>query len=297
MAQDRYDEALAVLARYHGEGSISHPVVELQIKEMSLQIGTHSSDKKWWDYRELWNSHSARRRLICVMGMATFGQLSGNSATTYYLPVMLKNAGIDDTHTQLILNGVFPVICFCAATFGARMTDVIGRRPLLLYSTIFCALSFLVIFGTAKLATEDTTNKSAANASIAFIYVFGIIFSFGWTPLQSMYIAETLPTATRAKGTAMGNLASNAAGAVSNYGIGPGLSAIGYWFYLVFVGWDLLETLVMYFYFPETKERTLEELAEVFEAPNPVKKSLEKRGASTVMNTLKLDDPKMMGDA
>ena len=46
----------------------------------------------------------------------------------------------------------------------------------------------------------------------------------------------------------------------------------------------------MYFYFPETKERTLEELAEVFEAKNPVKKSLERRDARTVMNTLKVGD-------
>lgn len=124
------------------------------------------------------------------------------------------------------------------------------------------------------------------------MYLFGIIFSLGWTPLQSAYIAECLPTATRAKGTAMGNLASNAAGAISSYGIGPGLGAIGYWFYLVFVAWDLVEFVVIYFYWPETNERTLEELSEVFEAKNPVKKSLEKRNASTVMNTMRIEDPK-----
>jgi hypothetical protein len=49
----------------------------------------------------------------------------------------------------------------------------------------------------------------------------------------------------------------------------------------------------MYFYFPETKERTLEELAEVFEAPNPVKKSLAKRDATTVLKTLKMGDLKV----
>jgi MFS family permease len=292
MANDRYDDAAAVLARYHGEGSLSHPMVLLQMKEMATQIGTNSSDKNWWDYRELFNTRSARRRLICVLGMATFGQLSGNSATGYYLPVMVEAAGINDSHTQLILNAVYPIICFIAAVIGARMNDTIGRRPLLLYSTVFCSFCFLVIFGTSKLATENPSNLSAANGTIAFIYIFGIVFSFGWTPLQSAYIAETLPTATRAKGTAIGNLASNAAGAVSNYGIGQGLTAIGYWFYLVFVAWDLFETGFMYLYFPETKERTLEELSEVFEAKNPVKKSLEKRGASTVLNTMRIEDPK-----
>ncbi|KAH6700568.1 hypothetical protein BKA61DRAFT_636606 [Leptodontidium sp. MPI-SDFR-AT-0119] len=290
VANDRCDEAIAILAKYHGEGDANHPIVQLQMKEMQMQISTTASDKKWWDYRELWNSHSARRRLICVIGMAMFGQLSGNSATGYYLPTMAENAGIDDSRTQLIINGIYPCVCFVAAVTGARLCDTVGRRPLLLYSTIFCSACFLVIFGTSKIANEQPGNKSATDSAIAFVYLFGIVFSLGWTPLQSMYIAETLPTATRAKGTAMGNLASNAAGAISNYGIGPGLNAIGYWFYLVFVFWDLVEVVVMYFYFPETNERTLEELSEVFEAKNPVKKSLEKRGANTVLNTLKCCD-------
>jgi hypothetical protein len=78
MAQDDLEGATRVLARYHGEGDPSHPMVQLQLKEMTMQIGTDDSDKKWWDYHELWNTHSARRRLICVLGMACFGQLSGN---------------------------------------------------------------------------------------------------------------------------------------------------------------------------------------------------------------------------
>ena len=70
MAQDRIEDATAVLARYHGEGDASHPMVQLELKEMIQQIGTDDSDKRWWDYRELVNTHSARRRLICVLGMA-----------------------------------------------------------------------------------------------------------------------------------------------------------------------------------------------------------------------------------
>lgn len=107
-----------------------------------------------------------------------------------------------------------------------------------------------------------------------------------------MYIAECLPTATRAKGTAVGNLASSAASVVLQYSSGPAFEKIGYYFYIVFVFWDLIEAVVIYFYFPETKGRTLEELEEVFSAPNPVKKSLEKRSAQTVLNTVGLADEK-----
>ena len=98
-------------------------------------------------------------------------------------------AGIASTHTQLLLNGIYPVLCWIGAVAGARATDRIGRRPLLLWSILFSAACFAIITGTTKIGPE---NKTAANVAITFIYLFGIIFSFGWTPLQSMYIAETL---------------------------------------------------------------------------------------------------------
>jgi MFS family permease len=202
------------------------------------------------------------------------------------MAAMLKTAGITEEHKVLALNGINPVLCFLGALLGARMTDVLGRRPLLLYTTIFCSVCFAIITGTSKLATDDASNTTAANATVAWIFIFGIVFSFGWTPLQSMYIAETLPTTTRAKGTALGNFASAASSTVLQYSSGPAFEKIGYYFYLVFVFWDLIEVVIMYFYFPETKDRTLEELEEVFAAPNPVKKSLEKRSAQTVLNTV-----------
>ena len=289
MAQDRVEDATKVLAKYHGEGSSSHPMVQLQLKEMMSQIGTDDSDKKWWDYHELWNTHSARRRLICVIGMACFGQISGNSLSSYYLPAMLNSAGIVDEHTVLLLNGINPALSFLGAILGARLTDKIGRRPLLLYTTIFCSICFAIITGTSKLAIDNPSQSAAANTTVGFIFIFGIVFSFGWTPLQSMYIAETLPTATRAKGTAIGNFSSSVASTIITYSSGPAFQNIHYYFYLVFVFWDLFEVVIMYFYFPETKDRTLEELAEVFNAPNPVKKSLEKRSTATVMNTLQVE--------
>ncbi|KAH7154001.1 hypothetical protein DER46DRAFT_627941 [Fusarium sp. MPI-SDFR-AT-0072] len=271
IAQDRVEDAVQVLATYHGEGDENHPMVVLQIKEMSNQIAADATDKSWWDYRGLWNTHSARRRLIGVLGMAVFGQVSGNSLSSYYLPVMLKQAGITNEKKVLALNGINPVLCFFGAILGARLTDV--------------------------LSLDQPDNASAANATVAMIFIFGIVFSFGWTPLQSAYIAECLSTDIRAKGTAVGNLASSIASTIIQYSSGPAFQDIGYYFYLVFVFWDLFEAVFIYFFFPETKDRTLEELSEVFEAPNPVKKSLQKRDAQTVMNTLNVTgDAKLAGE-
>jgi hypothetical protein len=99
-------------------------------------------------------------------------------------------------------------------------------------------------------------------------------------------------TETRAKGTAIGNFGSNVAGTVIQYGSGPAFKKLGGYFYLVFVGWDLFEAVIIWFWFVETKDRTLEELDEVFSAPNPVKKSLEKRSVNTVAATVGAADLK-----
>ena len=142
--------------------------------------------------------------------------------------------------------------------------------------------------GTSKLG--ESGNSGAAYTTIVFIFVFGVVFSFGWTPLQSMYIVETLTTSTRAKGTAMGNLTSAVASTIIQYASGPAFQNIGYYFYIFFVFWDLFEFVFMFFFFPETKERTLEELDEVFEARNPVTKSLEARGPNTVLHAIGVEN-------
>ncbi len=86
IAHDRRDEAEKVLAELHGEGDRSNPYVRLQIAEMDNRISQEGSDKRWWDYRDLFNTHAARRRMICVIGMAWFGQYSGNALVSYYFP-------------------------------------------------------------------------------------------------------------------------------------------------------------------------------------------------------------------
>ncbi|KAM0227122.1 hypothetical protein ACHAPO_011801 [Fusarium lateritium] len=286
IAHDKHDEAAAILAKFHGEGSVDHPIVQLQMKEMMAQITSEASDKRWWDYRELWGSRNDRRRLICVVGMAIMGQASGNSLSSYYLVAMMNTAGITDEKKVLALNATNGVLGLIGSLIGARLTDKAGRRPLLLYSIVTCSAIFAVITGTSKMAVDDPSNTNAANTTIAFVFLFGIVFSLGWTAQQSMYIAETLRTSTRAKGTALGNFASSCISLVLAYSSGPAFEKIGYYFYLVFVFWDLLEAVFIFFFFPETKDRTLEELSEVFDAPNPVTKSLEPRSEETVRATM-----------
>lgn len=52
----------------------------------------------------------------------------------------------------------------------------------------------------------------------------------------------------------------------------------GWKYYFLFIFWDTLEFIVIYFLFVETSKRTLEELTAIFQARNPVKASKRKAG-------------------
>ena len=64
---------------------------------------------------------------------------------------------------------------------------------------------------------------------------------------------------------------------MSLYSSPPGIGRLKWKFYIVFIAIDVVVFAVIYFFFPETKGRTLEELDEIFEAKNPVKTSLARK--------------------
>ena len=43
--------AFDFLTKYHGNGDVNNPIVQLQIREFKENISLNGSDKRWWDYR------------------------------------------------------------------------------------------------------------------------------------------------------------------------------------------------------------------------------------------------------
>lgn len=76
--------------RYHGDGDPNSAIVALEMEEMLEFISSEGSDKRWWDFRGLFNSRSARYRTFLVSCIALFGQLD-LPPTSYYFPLMGKS--------------------------------------------------------------------------------------------------------------------------------------------------------------------------------------------------------------
>jgi MFS family permease len=192
------------------------------------------------------------------------------------MPVLLKAVGVETPKTQLLYGAILNVISFVISTIGARFTDRLGRRPVLLIATSLFVIEWSIVTAlTATYGNEGNANENGSRAAIAFIYLFGITYSFAYTPLQALYPVECLSFETRAKGMGMYNLFVNIAAFFNSYAIPVAWERVQWRFYYLYIAWNIFQAIFIYFFFVETKGRTLEEINEIFDAPYPKKKSLE----------------------
>jgi MFS family permease len=178
------------------------------------------------------------------------------------------------------------------AVYGATLLDKLGRRVMLMAGLTGALFSYCLL---TAFTAESAAHPNMAYGTIVSIYVFGICLSWGWTPLQTLYAVECLDNRNRAKGSGLNFLFLNIAMVVNTYGISVAIAEIGWKLYLVYIGWMCVELAVIYFvssrcvlpascffptnplqFFVETAGKTLEELKDIFEAPNPRKASTRK---------------------
>lgn len=281
------DQATAVLTKYHGNGNADSPWVTLQLREYEELLNQDGADKRWWDYRALFRDRAAIYRLSCNLIVSIFGQWAGNAVLSYFLGSVLDTAGYTGSIEQANITLLNNCQQFAFAILGACLVDKLGRRPLLLFSFGACAVVWLgMTIATSQFsksyAGDDADgnpiylNQAASKTSLAMIFIFGSVFSFGITPLQALYPVEVLSFEMRAKGMAFSNLAVNAAGLLNQYAWPVSMEKLGWKTYIIFTLWDVVQLFVVYMVIPETKGRTLEQLDEIFTAKNPVKMSTQK---------------------
>ncbi|KAI1071562.1 hypothetical protein LB507_005236 [Fusarium sp. FIESC RH6] len=274
------------LTRLHGHGNPESEWVKLQLHEYEEHLEMDGSDKRWWDYRALFSTRASFYRLTCNCLVSLFGQWAGNSIVSYYLSAFLDTAGIKEGAQQINVALGMNAIQIAFAALGATFTDTVGRRPMLLVVNVVCAFCWIGVTVPASIANItdldneeqiDSVTPSVSKAILAWVYLFQICYSVGWTPLQALYPVEVLSYEMRAKGMAFSSLFTNAAMLVMQFGIPVALKNIAWKTYIVFCIWCVCQAGILYFLVPETKNRTLEELDHIFSSPSPVKTSKQKK--------------------
>jgi hypothetical protein len=114
---------------------------------------------------------------------------------------------------------------------------------------IACAVALAINAGILQeVANHGTIGKSKGQAALAFYYLFNVVFSFTYTPLQGVIPAEALETTTRAKGLALSGFMVSSISFISQFATPIGMANISTNYFWIFVGWDVLESVFWYFF-------------------------------------------------
>lgn len=187
--------------------------------------------------------------------------------SSYYLAKILSSVGITDRKTQNQINLGLTSYNLILGVFTSFLAFILRRRQQ--YLIAFCSMFFIFCGLTAGSAVfaSDSTNHSAGISVVVLIFLFNLAYGT-MQPLHYVYMTELFPFISRSKGIALTQVLARGGGAFNLFVNPIGLQSLQWKYYLVFVVWLVVEICVIYFFYPETKGPSLEEVAFVLEGDN-----------------------------
>lgn len=237
----------------------SHQVQE-EFALMRAQI-EYEMSREITSYREVFKLY--RHRALASIAVQTMTSLTGVNVIQYYQTILYQSLGTE-RHTILALAGVYGTVAFVANCITTLwLTDQWGRRKMII-SGLLGIIIVEIYAAVMQRQFQHTDDRVGKGFAILGIYLFVVTYYGMLNSTTWLYGAEILPVVLRSK--VMGLAA--ASHFIVNVGVteaGPSAFAnIGENYYYVFVGCTLSFLVVAYFYFPETRRKSLEEVASAF---------------------------------
>jgi hypothetical protein len=168
----------------------------------------------------------------------------------------------------MMFGGVDTIVYFIGSLFPVFFVERVGRRAIMLWGLVGQAVTLVCLAGCQKAGLDyksgaiSTPGGDAGAAAFTMLYNF--TFGASWLGMAWLYPAEIFSTSMRAKGNSM----STAANWLGNFivaEITPVLfESISFWTYILFAFLNVAFIPMVYFWFPETKGLTLEQIEVLF---------------------------------
>ncbi|KAH8661063.1 hypothetical protein BGZ61DRAFT_564569 [Ilyonectria robusta] len=238
---NRQSDARTVLANAHAGGDLSSPLVNLEAIEIEIAIEEELAAQKSTSYLQLFRGKGNRHRLLISVTLGFFAQWTGSGVVSYYLAIVLQTVGITSVTHQTLISACLQIWNLIFATAAAFSVDRLGRRKLFMASGAVMLVAYVIV--------------TALSGSFAI-----------WkTPLLYSYPCEIWPYALRSRGLTSAVWFSMLS-LTFNIFVNPiALEAIGWRYYIVFVAILIAMNIIVYFFYPETKGHTLEQVALLFD--------------------------------
>lgn len=190
---------------------------------------------------------------------------TADSSVIYYAPIIFRSLGLTSSTSSLLATGITGVVNVLTTIPAVLVIDKVGRKPLLFCGSVGM-LSTMVIVGVlvSQFQHDWVTHAAAGWACVVMIWLYIINFAYSWGPVSWTLIAEVFSLSIRAKGTSLGASTQWMLSFVIALVTPRMLEAISWGLYIFFAAWLAAGMVFVYFFVPETKGKTLEEMDQVF---------------------------------
>ncbi|XP_054754532.2 solute carrier family 2, facilitated glucose transporter member 8-like [Lytechinus pictus] len=245
-------QAMAVLRKLRGPMAD----VELECREIEEALDSSDDTFRWSEFSRPY----LYKPLLISLVLMFVQQFSGINAVMFYTVSIFQSAAPSiNANVATVIVGAVQVVFTCVA---ALLMDKLGRKTLLIVGAVGLAVSSTV-FGLYYQITGDDVEKQhkLSAVSLCSIIVYIISFSLAWGPIPWLIMSEIFPS--KARGAASGIATafnwgcafivtkefSHMQESMTKQGI--------FWFY---GGICFLGAVFVFFFVPETKGRSLEEI-------------------------------------
>ena len=255
------DEAHYVLATLNDVDIDDEFVIE---ESAIITDGVNRFARTQIGFKELFSGGKQQNFARMIIGASTqfFQQFTGCNASIYYSTVLFENSIGLTGKLPLILGGVFATIYALSTIPSFFLIDRLGRRALFLIGATGQGISFTITF--ACLIPDNGQNKETAKGAAVGIFLFIVFFAFTILPLPWIYPPEINPLRTRTVATAV----STCTNWLTNFAVVMFtpifIVASSYGCYLFFAIMNFLFIPVIFWFYPETAGRELEEIDIIF---------------------------------
>lgn len=185
-----------------------------------------------------------------------------NDLISYYLPtVLMQSVGLSEMLARLLAacNSISYLI---AGTVGIANIERWGRRRLFMICALGQGLCYLLITILLRFNEKEgyAHSREVASASIAFFFLYYVFFGCGFQGIPWLLPVELNSLSMRTKGAGLGT-ATNWAINFLVVEITPiGIESLRWKFYIIWTVLNLVFVPTIYFFYPETANRQLEDI-------------------------------------
>jgi hypothetical protein len=256
MKKGREGDARKAITRLYGPGSDIDACIET-IKTELKQTEDEESNANPTSWKTLFSKAHRSRTLVAVLGLQSqnfSGGYFANTYQTYYFQLIGQTDSFQLTSISSSLQLLSNLIAVC-------LSDVIPRRKGLIGGGTLLMLWSVIIAGVSM---APTTNTAANFALLAFMITWSMLYTgtvgcYGWAVAQ-----ESASQVTRPKTISFvlicQQLTALLLSSVFPYFINPDELNFGGKVMFLFVGAELFILACLYFFQPETKNRTNAEI-------------------------------------